>query len=123
VSFARFHFDSLAHDNDAAPDVCTVEEITPTPATPADPIVLSVLRGTQLVPKFNRAHPDTVKIFLAVYRVNEKGVDVVLVFNIPVEAEKEGSAVPLGGEKYEGWVKAFQEAVSSFAIVDYGLFA
>ncbi|KAG9112454.1 hypothetical protein FRC07_007896, partial [Ceratobasidium sp. 392] len=123
---AKFHFDSLAHDNDVAEqlDASVIHQVTlPTPDAPINSLVLSVLQGTQLVPKFNRTHPDTVKIFLAVYRVHEKNIDVVLVFNIPVEAEKEGSAVPLGGEKYVGWANAFEEAVRTFKIVDYGLFA
>ncbi|KAG9100273.1 hypothetical protein FRC06_004336 [Ceratobasidium sp. 370] len=123
---AKFHFDSLAHDNDVAahPEGCTVQQITiPTPTAPINSLVLSVLYGTQLVPKFNRNHPDTVKIFLAVHRVHEKNIDVVLVFNVPVEAEKEGSAVTFGGDVYNAWVNAFEEAVSTFKIVDYGLFA
>ncbi|KAG8743581.1 hypothetical protein FRC10_011728 [Ceratobasidium sp. 414] len=123
---AKFHFDSLAYDNDVAahPEGCTVQQvITPTPTVPINPLILSVLYGTQLVPKFNRTHPDTVKIFLAVYRVHEKNVDVVLVFNVPVEAEKEGSAVTFRGAVYNAWVNAFEEAVSTFKIVDYGLFA
>ncbi|KAF8610015.1 Mog1p/PsbP-like protein [Ceratobasidium sp. AG-I] len=120
----KFHFDSLAHDNEAAPEFCTIEQIaTPPLSTPDSGPTLSVLHGTQLVPKFNRTYPDTVKIFLAVFRVHEKNVDVVIVFNIPVEAEKEGSAVPLDGEIYKEWVKAYEEAVASFRIVDYGLFA
>ncbi|KAG8698579.1 hypothetical protein FRC09_007161 [Ceratobasidium sp. 395] len=123
---AKFHFDSLAHDNDVGtqPESTTIQQVViPTPSEPINPLVLSVLRGTQLVPKFNRIHPDTVKLFLAVYRVHEKNIDVVLVFNVPVEAEKEGSAVPFGGEKYIAWVNAFEEATRTFKIVDYGLFA
>lgn len=50
-------------------------------------------------------------------------MDVVVVFNIPVEAEKEGSAVALDGDIYREWVKAYEEAIGSFRIVDYGLFA
>ncbi|KAG8722926.1 hypothetical protein FRC08_000026 [Ceratobasidium sp. 394] len=123
---AKFHFDALAHDNDVVvhPEGCTVQQIiVPTPATPINSLVSSVLHGTQLVPKFNRTQPDTVKIFLAVYRVHEKNIDVTLVFNVPVEAEKEGSAVTFGGDVYNAWVNAFEEAVGTFKVVDYGLFA
>ncbi|KAF8610841.1 Mog1p/PsbP-like protein [Ceratobasidium sp. AG-I] len=117
---AKFHFNSLAHDNDAATSSI---ELVDTPARPdgASSVVLSVLQGTQLVPKFNQTHPDTVKILLAVYRVQEKGVDIVLTFNVPVEAEKPGGAV--GEEGNQRWLRAYETAVSSFTIADYGLFA
>jgi hypothetical protein len=121
LRLSRFHFDSLAHDNDATST--TVENVnTPAQQPESDkPIVLSVLQGTQLVPKFNRTHPDTVKILLAVYRVVEKGADLVLTFNVPVQAEKSGSAVDEEGAKR--WLAAYETAVSSLRIVDFGLFA
>ncbi|QRW00013.1 Ran guanine nucleotide release factor [Ceratobasidium sp. AG-Ba] len=121
---AKFHFDSLAHDNDAVPDSCVVDQvITPTSTEPINPLVLSVLHGTQLVPKFNLILPDTIKIFLAIYRVHEKNIDITMVLNIPVETQNEGGAVELGGEKYKAWLSSFDVAVSSFKIVNYGLFA
>ncbi|KAF8710786.1 HEC/Ndc80p family, partial [Rhizoctonia solani] len=121
VEVAKFHFDSLSHDNDA---VSSTVEIVNTPAqqpVSTSPIKLSILQGTQLVPKFNRTHPDTVKILLAVYRVVDKSIDLVLTFNVPVQAEKEGSAVDAEGAKR--WTDAYEAAVSSLKIVDFGLFA
>ncbi|KAG8748017.1 hypothetical protein FRC10_009769 [Ceratobasidium sp. 414] len=115
----QFHFDSLAHDNEA---VSSAVEAVDTPAVQPSPLVLSVLRGTQRVPKFNRTNPDTVKILLAVYRVLDKRVDLVLTFNIPIQAEKAGSAVA-SEAGLKKWVEAYEVAVSSFKIVDYGLFA
>jgi len=115
---AKFHFDSLAHDNEA---VSSVVEVINTPTVQPSPLVLSVLQGIQVVPKFNRTRSDTVKILLAVYRVLDKRIDLVLTFNIPIQAEKAGSAVDEAGLKK--WVEAFEGAVSSFKIVDYGLFA
>lgn len=85
------------------------------------PIELSVLQGTQKVPKFNRTRPDTVKILLAVYRVVEKNADLVLTFNVPVATEKENSAVNEQGAQQ--WRAAYETAVSSLKIVDVGLFA
>ncbi|KAG8690491.1 hypothetical protein FRC09_011961 [Ceratobasidium sp. 395] len=116
---AKFHFDSLAHDNEA---VSSAVEAIDTPPLQPTPLVLSVLQGTQLVPKFNRTSPDTVKILLAVYRVLDKGVDLVLTFNVPIQTEKGGGAVA-GEEGLKKWVDAYEIAVSSFKIVDYGLFA
>ncbi|GAB1517533.1 hypothetical protein RhiTH_000582 [Rhizoctonia solani] len=121
VEVAKFHFDSLSHDNDA---VSSTVEIVNTPAqqpVSTSPIKLSILQGTQLVPKFNRTHPDTVKILLAVYRVVDKSIDLVLTFNVPVQAEKESSAVDAEGAKR--WTDAYEAAVSSLKIVDFGLFA
>ncbi|CAE6408126.1 Ran guanine nucleotide release factor OS=Bos taurus GN=RANGRF PE=2 SV=1 [Rhizoctonia solani AG-1 IB] len=120
IEVAKFHFDSLAHDNDA---VSSTVEIVNAPAQQplsASPIKLSVLQGTQLIPKFNRTHPDTVKILLAVYRVVDKDIDLVLTFNVPVQAEKEGSAVDAEGVKR--WTDAYEAAVSSLKIVNFGLF-
>ncbi|KAG8690663.1 hypothetical protein FRC11_009961 [Ceratobasidium sp. 423] len=121
IEVAKFHFDSLSHDNDA---VSSTVEFVNTPAQQpesAGPIKLSVLQGTQLVPKFNRTHPDTVKIFLAVYRVVEKDIDLVLTFNVPVQTEKTGSAVDAEGAKR--WFDAYEAAVASLKIIDFGLFA
>ena len=118
---AKFHFDSLAHDNDA---VTSTVEIVNTPAQQpqsSSPVVLSVLQGTQEVPKFNRTHPDTVKILLAVYRVVDKGIDLVMTFNVPVQTEKAGSAVDEQGA--QRWLGAYEAAVPSLKIVDFGLFA
>ncbi|CAE7227471.1 unnamed protein product [Rhizoctonia solani] len=121
IEVVKFHFESLSHDNDA---VSSTIEIVNTPAqqpNSASPIQLSVLQGTQLVPKFNRKDPDTVKILLAVYRVAEKGVDFVMTFNVPVQTEKSGSAVDAEGAKR--WLDAYEAAVPSLQIIDFGLFA
>ncbi|CAE6355715.1 unnamed protein product [Rhizoctonia solani] len=121
IEVAKFHFDSLAHDNNA--ESSTVETVnTPTQQlNSASPIKLSVLQGTQLVPKFNRTHPDTVKILMAVYRVIEKDIDLVMTFNVPVKTEKLGSAVDAEGAKR--WLEVYEAAVPSLNIVDFGLFA
>lgn len=118
---AKFHFDSLAHDNDAESSTVEIVNIPEKQPNSTSPIALSVLQGTQKVPKFNRTYPDTVKILLAVYRVMEKGIDLVLTFNVPVQAEKAGSAVDEEGARR--WLGAYETAVSSLNIVDFGLFA
>ena len=108
----RFHFDSLAHDNEAtAPTVLDVTTIpndrgdgTPSP---------TVLNGTQQVRKFNRSNADDVRIYMAVYRVPGKGVDVVLTMNVPFVDETQ-----LAEAK-----SVFNVAARSLAIIDYSLFA
>ncbi|KAH7340344.1 hypothetical protein B0J17DRAFT_651023 [Rhizoctonia solani] len=121
VEVAKFHFDSLSHDNEAVSSTVEIVNIPTQQPDSTSPVKLSVLQGTQLVPKFNRTHPDTVKILLAVYRVVEKGVDLVLTFNVPVQTEKAGSAVDAEGAKR--WLDAYEAAVPSLKIIDFGLFA
>ncbi|KII88962.1 hypothetical protein PLICRDRAFT_109092 [Plicaturopsis crispa FD-325 SS-3] len=116
---AKFHFDSLAHDNAAESSV--VHEVLTVPNDRGDdtpsPILLS---GTQQVRKFNRTSADEVRILLGLYRVERKSIDLVITMNVPMISE-DGGAV---GE--EGWSAAkgaFDALVRSLRIVDYGLFA
>ncbi|KAJ1310319.1 hypothetical protein OPQ81_007058 [Rhizoctonia solani] len=120
IEVAKFHFDSLSNDNDAVSSTVETVYVPDQQPESSRPIKLSVLQGTQLVPKFNRTHPDTVKIWLAVYRVLEKDVDLVLTFNVPVQTEKADSAVDADGAKR--WLDAYETAVRSLNIVDFGLF-
>ncbi|KAI0781146.1 Mog1p/PsbP-like protein [Trametes elegans] len=113
------HFDALAHDNDAKSQ--NVNETTDLAndsngATP-NPVVLY---GTQHVQKFNRTAADEVRILLALYRVPQKNVDLVLTMNVPMTSE-DGGAV-----SEDDWGAArdvFNVAARSLRIVDYGLFA
>ncbi|KAI0315520.1 Mog1p/PsbP-like protein [Amylostereum chailletii] len=115
---AKFHFDSLAHDNDA--ESSTVDDIsiilndrgnnTPSPV---------VLQGRQQVRKFNRPTANNVRIFLALYRVEAKGADLVLTMNVPatrVDADVQEEELRLAKE-------VFDTAVRSLVIVDLSLFA
>ncbi|GAA6060536.1 hypothetical protein JCM10212_006900 [Sporobolomyces blumeae] len=122
---ARFHFSSLAHDNSASSsDISSIR--LPDPAsTAAEPPSVptqgpAVLVGTQVVSKFNRpaSEADTVLIQLALWRVPSKNADVTLCVNFPTTMGETGEARdPLEA------TKVFEEAVRSFKIVDYGLFA
>ncbi|KAH9854039.1 Mog1p/PsbP-like protein [Lenzites betulinus] len=113
------HFDALAHDNDAkSQSVKDTADLSndSNGATP-NPVVLY---GTQTVQKFNSATADEVRILLALYRVPEKNVDLVMTMNVPMTST-DGGAV---GE--DGWNTArnvFNTAARSLRIVDYGLFA
>ncbi len=119
TSFARrFHFDSLAHDNSAVKHdvgqvVTTSERRGETPA----PVLL---RGTQLVPKFNKTVPDEVQILLALYRIPSKNVDLVMTMNVPTRTV-EGDAV--SGDELAAATREFDIAALSLTIVDFGLFA
>ncbi|KAI1787930.1 Mog1p/PsbP-like protein [Ganoderma leucocontextum] len=115
---AGLHFDALAHDNDAkSKDVHQVDEVsngsdgaTPTPV---------VLYGTQSVQKFNSKTTDEVRILLALFRVKEKDVDLVMTMNVPMTSA-DGGAV-----SENDWTAAkgiFDVATKSLRIEDYGLF-
>lgn len=121
----RFHFSSLAHDNTAlSSSVTSISLPTPPAGTPSstDPAVLgpTVLVGTQLVSKFNKseAEADTVLIQFALWRIPGKDADVTLCVNCPVRMGETGE------EKSDAEARrVFEEAVKSFKIVDFGLFA
>ncbi|TFK55253.1 Mog1p/PsbP-like protein, partial [Heliocybe sulcata] len=116
---ARLHFANLAHDNDA--DGSAVQGVTIIPNDRGDntpsPIVLA---GTQSVKKFNQTVPDEVRILLALYRVKDKNVDLLLTCNVPVRAVDQGA---VGEEGFAAAKGDFDRAVQTLRIVDFGLFA
>ncbi|OCH95625.1 Mog1p/PsbP-like protein [Obba rivulosa] len=119
LDVARFHFDSLAHDNDAEKRVVEEANIIPngTDHETPKPVVLS---GIQSVRKFNKATLDEVHILLAVYRLDDHNIDLVMSMNIPTKTE-DGNAV---SETEQSASKdAFNTAAQSLRIVDFGLFA
>lgn len=118
----RFHFDSLAHDNDAqfsevlrvdAPNDNTQPKLNSTPP----PILLN---GLQRIAKFNHEQSDEVHILLAVYRIASKNVDLVLSANIPVTT---GSDNGLDASDLTRLKETFSAAAVSLKIVDFSLFA
>jgi len=78
-----------------------------------------VLSGTQQVTKFAQKNPDDVRIYMALYRLESKNVDLVVTFNIPVKSD-DGDAV--GEEEVKKAEEDFMVCVKSLEIVDYGLF-
>ena len=79
-----------------------------------------ILEGSQHIAKFNRQVTDKVRIFIALYRIPSKGIDLVLSANFPLETES-GPSVP---EANMGTAKQlFVSAAKSLKIVDFGLFA
>ncbi|TDL27521.1 Mog1p/PsbP-like protein [Rickenella mellea] len=118
---ARFHFDSLAHDNDAQSHIVhevqvpSAQNAALSEGTPL-PIILD---GSQAVTKFNRTTADDVRILLALFRIENKNVDLVLSVNIPTVAE-DGTAVPPSG--IESTREVFMVAASSLRVLDFDLF-
>lgn len=79
-----------------------------------------LLKGEQFVQKFNKTTLDRVEILMAVFRVEEKGIDLVVTFNVPLDAADGGAVGVSDLVKIESDFEAF---VKSLCIVDFGLFA
>lgn len=77
-----------------------------------------VLKGTQLVRKFDSAQSHKIYILLAIFRVESKNVDLVLSMNIPPNTV-EGNT---GDAGYQRAQRDFETAVESVQIIDFGLF-
>ncbi|KAJ7134967.1 hypothetical protein C8R43DRAFT_1021638 [Mycena crocata] len=114
----RFHFDSLAHDNSAVST--TVDSVAVIPNTRGDNTPSAItLSGVQFVPKFNLTTPDQVRILMALFRVQDKRVDLVVTFNVPLKSQDDGVV------DEEGWRDMqihFDAFVRTLRIVDFGLF-
>lgn len=81
------------------------------------PILLS---GVQHVQKFNRTAVDKVYIFLAVYRIESKNVDLVLSVNVPYVTE---GGPPMDSTTLGTIERQYLTAASSLHIIDFNLFA
>ncbi|KZT11475.1 Mog1p/PsbP-like protein [Laetiporus sulphureus 93-53] len=120
VDIARFHFDSLAHDNDAeAHEVVDIYQMSDEGSDQTTPPP-TVLTGTQLVRKFNKPEADEVRVLLAVYRLQPHNVDLVLSMNVPTKSA-DGGAVE--GDEWRIAQDTFAAVARSLKIVDYSLFA
>lgn len=115
---AKFHFEALAHDNSASN--ATVTDVAVTTKRNGNTPAPTVLRGTQLVSKFNASELDEVHILLALFRVEAKNVDFVMTMNVPTKTS-DGGAVP--ADRLAEAIQVFEAAVPSLKIVDFGLFA
>lgn len=115
----RFHFDSLAHDNDAEENkVLDVTQVLED--SNSANLAFTILSGTQLVRKFNTTQPDAIHILMAVYRIKDHNVDLVLTMNVPTRTT-DGAGVDEAG--LTSARSTFELAARSLRIVNYGLFA
>lgn len=115
----RFHFDSLAHDNSAVSANVHSVSVVPNDRGDNTPSAI-VLKGVQMVPKFNHATPDEVEILMALFRVESKGIDLVLTFNVPLKSVDEGRANEVTVDRANA---DFDKFARSMLIVDFGVFA
>ncbi|KAH9934884.1 Mog1p/PsbP-like protein [Fomitopsis serialis] len=120
ADIVKLHFESLVHDNDAVENkIIEVSQLSGESSGNRTPLPI-VLSGTQLVRKFNHTHPDELRILLAVYRIQDKNVDLVLSMNIPM---KTSDGATITGDQFAVAQETFSLAARSLRIVDYGLFA
>ncbi|KAI8083517.1 hypothetical protein BDF21DRAFT_461726 [Thamnidium elegans] len=87
---AKYHFQQLADDNEAAESTVTViDSLNPkdvAPHLPQDATEVHILQGTQKISKFNEKDAyNTVEIILAVVRLTKVSTDFVISVNAPVK--------------------------------------
>ncbi|KAF8638490.1 hypothetical protein AX16_010473 [Volvariella volvacea WC 439] len=114
----KFHFSSLAHDNDSKDTVINSTSIILNDRGDRTPSAI-ILDGLQRVPKFNSTTPDEVRILMALYRVPQHKVDIVVTFNIPVRSDS-GDAVP--ESERPKYLNDFDVFARSLRILDFDLF-
>ena len=116
---ASFHFNSLAHDNSATSH--SVQGIQHIPNDRGDDTPShTLLTGRQQVAKYNRTAADDIQVFMALYRIEDKNVDLVLTMNVPIVSADGGAVgeagIPLAQSDFEA-------AARSLHIENFGLFA
>ena len=120
---SRFHFDSLAYDNSASSQ--QVFDVI-LPAEPQATFLLEtphpiILHGEQTVQKFNSTIPDQVCLFVALFRIEAKGVDLVLTINMPISMAEDTQ--PGDDGVLQDSKQKFDAAARSLKILDFDLFA
>jgi len=117
-TFFRYHFDAIAHDNDALS--FSVDEVNEIPYNRGVEIPsIIILRGRQSVKKFNRTTDDDLRIFVALYRLKEQRVDLVLSLNFPMNT---GEGITRTEEQYNTAKETFRSIAASLRVVDFSLF-
>ncbi|KAJ7940861.1 hypothetical protein B0H13DRAFT_1940346 [Mycena leptocephala] len=119
-SAIRFHFDSLAHDNSAQASAINSVVVIPNARGDKTPPAI-MLSGVQSVAKFNKVDQDQVRVLMALFRVEDKRVDLVVTFNVPTESQDHAD----GAIDEEGWNLVqihFDAFIRSLCIVDFSLF-
>ncbi|WFD08447.1 hypothetical protein MVES1_003823 [Malassezia vespertilionis] len=108
----RYHFDSIANDNDATDVHVTWVDVAAGDAPAGKTPQPALLQGTQRVKKFGKpADNDLVHIWVAVWRLPSKKVDLALSLNEPSDADTDAIA------------QRFRASAGSLRIVNWDLFA
>ncbi|KAH7889764.1 hypothetical protein F5I97DRAFT_1802630 [Phlebopus sp. FC_14] len=117
----KFHFEALAHDNEAISSTMQESRRIPNDREDSTPSLI-VLRGVQSIRKFNQTAIDQVEVLMALFRVQKdhKSADIVVSANIP---RKSGGQDMIREEKAAVITSDFDALVLSLRIVDYNLFA
>ncbi len=83
-----------------------------------------MLYGQQAIAKFNEQARNLVNIYLAVVRLPDQDTEILISMNQPVvisQGSSSGQSVTAPAQPAVG-VQVFEAIVSSFTIVDFGLF-
>ncbi|CAB4384803.1 unnamed protein product [Rhizophagus irregularis] len=127
---AKYHFDSIASDNDAE-NFNTIHQITQLtsqeiPNLPSD-TPMYFCTGQQSVAKFNEKDPSArnlVNIYMALFRFPNYDTDIVITYNIPILI---GAASSSRQTAQEGNIQVgfeeFKRMLATFKINNYDLFA
>eukprot|EP01118_Nematostelium_gracile_P006041 TRINITY_DN1931_c0_g1_i1.p1 TRINITY_DN1931_c0_g1~~TRINITY_DN1931_c0_g1_i1.p1 ORF type:complete len:182 (+),score=41.01 TRINITY_DN1931_c0_g1_i1:43-588(+) len=121
---AKFHFDSLAEDNQAVGSQITHTEVLTDDDIPhlrGNYVVLCI--GKQQVSKFHETSTNTVNITMCLIRLLQQQTDIVINFNEPIAISPQSSshnATPSSDPNDN--LTMFKQMIKSFRIVDYSLF-
>jgi len=122
---ADFHFNSLAHDNDALEShIEQRDQLRPLPFNGER----SVSIGVQRVAKFNEAaeRANQVRVHVACFRFPHVSTDIVVSWNQPIEINASSSsaeAVDAAALAQNGdALSLFQPMIESFAVLDWSIF-
>ncbi|KAG2181329.1 hypothetical protein INT43_008912 [Umbelopsis isabellina] len=80
---AKYHFQQLAEDNEAAESTVNKIERLEDHHLSADALI-HVLNGTQKIAKFNEKELHTVNIVMAIIRLPKADTDIAISINVPV---------------------------------------
>ncbi|KAI9566489.1 hypothetical protein HD554DRAFT_2116315 [Boletus coccyginus] len=113
----KFHFEALAHDNDAISSAMQLPFVMHNDQGGQTPSPI-ILHGSQRIHKFNARTADDVDVLVALFRVHSEGKSADLVVSVNIPRSSDGSVE----ERHATITSDFNSLVSSLRIIDYNLF-
>nr|CAG8447044.1 7752_t:CDS:2 [Entrophospora candida] len=130
---ARYHFNSIAFDNDAE-DNSIIQGIVPLTSASDIPLLGTsdvqayFLNGQQVVTKFNEDNPNArnqINVFMTLIRLFAHKTDIVIHYNVPFSigegSSSKDTAIAIENDATVA-LEEFKKVVSSFEILDWSLF-
>ncbi|RUO95599.1 hypothetical protein BC936DRAFT_143646 [Jimgerdemannia flammicorona] len=127
---ARYHFQQLGEDNDAADtQITSIVTLSPAEVPNMPPTAIPILlTGTQSITKFNESGSEAtnfVGILLAVIRLPQVTTDMVISYNLPLAIGPQSSSRVIAAARPaspEAGLEEFKRVLASLLIKDWGLF-